>query len=277
MAIPQYVKFVRGTEALYNSLSEKDNNTLYFVYSSTTDARGKLYLGNRLISGSSDNVSGDIFLSDIQDIVIKEGLSDGYVLAYNEHTQKWESTSLANLIEVSVMTGATATTAGEAGLVPAPAAGDQDKFLKGDGTWATAGLTAQESQAIVDLRSDVDTLIGTHTNKSIDDIVSELLITASAPESMDSLQEIAEWIQNHPTDAAEMNADIANLKDRVSNVEVLLDSTNTNSLVSRVTALETTVGDLNAIQTNYVNISTKLDDLTTEINDRLRWHELGEE
>ena len=40
-------------------------------------------------------------------------------------------------VTVPVMTGATATTAGASGLVPAPAAGDQDKCLKGDGTWAT--------------------------------------------------------------------------------------------------------------------------------------------
>jgi len=36
----------------------------------------------------------------------------------------------------STMTGADASTAGTAGLVPAPAAGDQAKVLKGDGTWA---------------------------------------------------------------------------------------------------------------------------------------------
>lgn len=36
----------------------------------------------------------------------------------------------------SVMTGATAGDAGASGLVPAPAAGDQAKFLQGDGTWA---------------------------------------------------------------------------------------------------------------------------------------------
>lgn len=36
----------------------------------------------------------------------------------------------------SVMTGATAGDAGTSGLVPAPAAGDQAKFLQGDGTWA---------------------------------------------------------------------------------------------------------------------------------------------
>ena len=38
----------------------------------------------------------------------------------------------------TAFTGATASTAGTAGIVPAPAAGDQDKFLKADGTWATA-------------------------------------------------------------------------------------------------------------------------------------------
>ena len=36
-------------------------------------------------------------------------------------------------------TGATASTDGEKGLVPAPLAGDESKFLKGDGTWAEAG------------------------------------------------------------------------------------------------------------------------------------------
>lgn len=35
--------------------------------------------------------------------------------------------------------GATSGSAGAAGLAPAPAAGDQAKFLRGDGTWAAAG------------------------------------------------------------------------------------------------------------------------------------------
>ena len=38
-----------------------------------------------------------------------------------------------------VMKGATANTAGHSGLVPAPAAGSQNKFLRGDGTWQIAG------------------------------------------------------------------------------------------------------------------------------------------
>jgi hypothetical protein len=37
----------------------------------------------------------------------------------------------------SAFGGATSSVAGSAGLVPAPAATDNDKYLKGDGTWAT--------------------------------------------------------------------------------------------------------------------------------------------
>lgn len=38
-----------------------------------------------------------------------------------------------------VMKGATASASGNAGLVPAPVAGNQNKFLRGDGTWQVAG------------------------------------------------------------------------------------------------------------------------------------------
>ena len=41
------------------------------------------------------------------------------------------------------MTGATSSAAGTSGLVPAPAAGDQDKFLKGDGTWSDGKYLVQ--------------------------------------------------------------------------------------------------------------------------------------
>ena len=39
----------------------------------------------------------------------------------------------------TVMTGATSSVAGASGLVPQPVAGDNAKFLRGDGTWAEAG------------------------------------------------------------------------------------------------------------------------------------------
>jgi hypothetical protein len=39
----------------------------------------------------------------------------------------------------SVMTGATSSAAGTAGLVPAPASADREKFFRGDGTWQDGG------------------------------------------------------------------------------------------------------------------------------------------
>ena len=48
----------------------------------------------------------------------------------------------------SAFTGATGSAAGTAGLVPAPAAADNTKFLSGDGTWATVdALPSQTSQS----------------------------------------------------------------------------------------------------------------------------------
>ena len=84
-----YVKFMRGSQDLYNSLQVKDQDTLYFVYNNDQandigEPTGKLYLGNRLISSSSSNVGGDITLADISDIVFDEGLADGDFLVYDE-------------------------------------------------------------------------------------------------------------------------------------------------------------------------------------------------
>lgn len=55
----------------------------------------------------------------------------------------------------SAFTGADGTTAGVAGLVPAPAATDNTKFLKGDGTWtAVSGTVAIDNSTITNNSSD---------------------------------------------------------------------------------------------------------------------------
>lgn len=45
----------------------------------------------------------------------------------------WENFILP--VSVPTMKGASSSTNGSEGLVPAPTAGDQDKYLKADGTW----------------------------------------------------------------------------------------------------------------------------------------------
>lgn len=54
---------------------------------------------------------------------------------------------------ISTMTGALESKAGSAGLVPAPAAGDQRKFLRGDGTW----VVPTNTDSLVDLTAKNET------------------------------------------------------------------------------------------------------------------------
>lgn len=66
----------------------------------------------------------------------------------------------------------------------------------------------------------VDTLIGSDTDKSVRTIANEelaaQLIPKNADEALDTLQEIAAWIQAHPGDASAMNAAISALQTKVT-------------------------------------------------------------
>ena len=83
-----------------------------------------------------------------------------------------------------------------------------------------AGLIADNATAIEDHKTAVDTkvttLIGSDADKSVRKIANEelaaQLIPSNAAESLDTLQEIAAWIQNHPGDASAMNSAIEALK-----------------------------------------------------------------
>lgn len=88
----------------------------------TTPSQQVVPSGNAVYSGS---VLANYTLPTASSTV-KGGLKVGSNLSINNE-----------ILLAKAMVGATASTAGDAGYVTAPAAGDQDKFLKGDGTWAT--------------------------------------------------------------------------------------------------------------------------------------------
>ena len=71
---------------------------------------------------------------------VQRKLTAGTNIQINGNTISATDTTYSNF------TGATALAGGAAGLVPAPAAGDEDKYLKGDGTWGTVsnGATVTE-------------------------------------------------------------------------------------------------------------------------------------
>lgn len=98
------------------------------------------------------------------------------------------------------------------------------------------------------LAGKVATLIGDDTNKSVRTIANEelaaQLIPEGAKEALDTLQEIAAWIQQHPDDAAAMNAAIASLEGLVGTIPEGATATNVVAYISEV--VDAAVAGINA-------------------------------
>lgn len=166
--IPTYDDWVDGTEYEPGDIV-KYNNNIYKCYETTDSAipgysgNWRSYIRNLLTVGSGGyiddrsnaltlTVDGDLYLH--KDLYINADISgnNGSKVA----TEAYVSTSIGNIIlptkvsdltndsgfltSVPTMTGATASTNGTSGLVPAPTSGDIYKFLAGDGTYRSGGL-----------------------------------------------------------------------------------------------------------------------------------------
>lgn len=94
MPLPNYVKFQRGSLAAYNRLSQKDENTLYFVYESPSSSTGSLYLGDKLISNNVGG-SGVSSLAELTDVIVT-GANTGDFLVLNSEG-KWTAVSAADV------------------------------------------------------------------------------------------------------------------------------------------------------------------------------------
>lgn len=253
-----YVAFTKATEAIWAKMnpSQRLDNTLYFIVDGAEDTIGKLYLGNTLIADGGGLTS--LALSDLSDVVC-EIMQAGDILMYDQISKCWKNVSLADEIGhlIQVFTGATESTNGLAGLVPQPKSADEDfkKYLKGDGTWANP--TAEVEKGLSELQSQVTTLVGVDTGVSVRTIATDVAedvakrffdqIVTDAPDTLDTLGEIAEWIESHP----QMND--------------ILD------VISRVGVLETTVGELqpqvNGLAENITTLSESLQGLRNSVND----------
>lgn len=90
--------------------------------------------------GGGENKDGWDILSGMVDLSNYVTKVSGKGLSTNDYTTA-EKNKLAGLSNAVAMKGATASAAGAAGLVPAPAAGAQAKYLRGDGTWGSPTFT----------------------------------------------------------------------------------------------------------------------------------------
>ena len=152
------------------------------------------------------------------------------------------------------------------------------------------GLIADNATAIENHKTAIDnkvtTLIGSDADKSVRKIANEelaaQLIPANAAESLDTLQEIAAWIQNHPDDASAMNSAIGALKTKTelgkytpegqsdaveyATVKAYVEAvkkelaTNTTGLASRVKANEDAIVIINGDSNTTGSINKALAD-----------------
>ena len=272
-----YVKFVKSTSAAFNALASKSPDTLYFV--SDNNTTGKLYLGAKLIGGADGGAST---LSDLADIALDQ-LGDNQILVYNSTNQQWENVA-ANTV-VSIMTGATASTSGRSGLVPVPAAGDQNKFLRGDGTWqqvlpnfssVNAGdiLTIDDNGALEwdTLQSVASTNF--YTKNEVDNAIANAAFlkrrivasTAAIDLTAADADKYIYMVRNSNTDGNNLYNEYIVVEDQTApsgyRVELISSGTGsvdltgyvtTGDLQTELTGLETTI--LQEVASNYVTIT----------------------
>lgn len=115
-----------------------------------TGEAGKIYIA--IDTNKTYRWSGSAYVEISESIVLGETSSTAYrgdrgAAAYAAAITNVDSTPTKNSTHLItsggvkdalpiVMSGASASASGTSGLVPAPSAGDEDKFLKGDGTWS---------------------------------------------------------------------------------------------------------------------------------------------
>lgn len=268
-----YVVFTKATTAMWAKMpdAQKLSNTLYFVVDGLDDTVGQLYLGNTLIADGSGLTQMGI--EHLQDVDLVKALRTGDVLMYNIESGKWENVALPSYIGdlIKPFTGATEDEDGAVGLVPvAKASVDLNHFLRGDGKWADP--TAQVATDISNLTAVVNTLVGSDTDLSVREISTNVAkdaansavarILDNAPESFDTLKEIAEWINAHP-----QTADFTLLSNKVGNLSDIINGTETSTgLVTIVNNLNTDVNGDNGLKTRVGSLEAEMLLTTSTIN-----------
>ena len=112
-----------GSAAYAHAVTNKGSAFSSGLYKITTNSEGH-------VIGATAVVKADITGLGIIELPAISASDNGKLLGIS--SGEW-----AVVAAPAVMTGASSSAAGTAGLVPAPAANSQNKYLKGDGTWDT--------------------------------------------------------------------------------------------------------------------------------------------
>lgn len=296
-ALPNYVKFQRGSISAYNKLANKDDNTLYFIYGSTNSSTGSLYLGDKLISNNIGG-NGATSLADLTDVLISNAATGDFLVLNSEG--KWAAVDAATVAQSII----------EAGGLIAEISIDNSEFefdavsgdlkLKGYDT-ATAGMVPVKGDngliwqaQPIDLSSRVGTLESVVTTIQSDLSAVDGKIAQAVAQSNHLVYSVIDNLSEAVNDNTiylhrkSNSSDNLNGFDEYMYVNGALEklgqfsidlsnyvtTTTFNTLNTKVGNLETVVGDL-SILNDYTNETTVIESLA-DIYERLTWQELNE-
>ncbi len=150
----------------------------------------------------------------------------------------------ANIIEKIKVNGVLQEVGAEKDVnitVPTGALASKNQVAEGDLESALAEKIngKADASALSTTEGKVTTLVGSDTGKSVRTIANEelaaQLIPEDAAESLNTLQEIAQWIQDHPDDASAMNAAISALQQLVGTLPEGITSSNVVDYIKEYT------------------------------------------
>lgn len=128
----------------------------------------------------------------------------------------------------------------------------------------SATLAVQQHKEAVDatlatVNTTVGVLVDQDANKSVRTIANEelaaQLLPESAKESLDTLEEIAAWIQTHPDDVANINAQLLAINNQLKNFESGegVVKNYVDAIGARVTSLESKLNSTSLILIDAIN------------------------
>lgn len=181
------------------------------------------------------------------------------------------------------MIGATEDADGVSGLVPTPLQGQQNLYLQGNGTW---------SDPTIDVKSELTRLKGSDTNSTIRQVAADEVakVINNAPESFDTLKEIADWIADHDEtiDIVDVTTDVTALNNAVfgpdGNSGLVVDVQTLEDIINGTQTEQGLVTIVNNLRSNYTTLNSNvsvltgrvddLEDSVEDIDDRLKWQDL---
>lgn len=219
MAVYPNIKFYRRQEAPSNPQEG-------YIWFDVTNKRLKIYKSNGWEDYSGKLVDAS-FASNTLTITKQDGTSVSVDLSGLTTVDSRISTAINNLdatvgsTSFSQNTNSAVTTAHVAVQV-VETNGKLTKVTVAEKDIASASTLSSLTNTVSDLSDAIDVIKGSDAGSIRDiavDVLTETLVKDNALDAYDTLQEMSEWIKNHPENAAAMNTKVSNLETAVNNLQ----------------------------------------------------------